>query len=212
MYRTLAEMVLRPDQEEQIKRVIREHRGSEKILSHGLKPARRLLFIGSTGTGKTMAAEALASALGWPLHTHTDVDDDGCIRPERAVQLFELDHTYRLQTFLRQFLDGYTGCNLLVAATSHPMAIDCALFTRFDLIVWFYCPTPGQAEQAARNRLAPYETSEVDWAQFGEASRGLSYADVAIACDATSKDAILAGTRTISTGKLMSALDERRRP
>ena len=55
----LAEMILSPDLEHQIHRVIREQRHATRILENGLTPRRKLLLVGPPGTGKTLTASAL---------------------------------------------------------------------------------------------------------------------------------------------------------
>ena len=63
----LDDMVLAPGVRASIDRVLLEHARHEVLSIHGLRPARKLLFVGSPGTGKTMAAGALARSLGLPL-------------------------------------------------------------------------------------------------------------------------------------------------
>jgi AAA+ superfamily predicted ATPase len=47
--------------------VIQEHQQTALLREHGLEPRNRLLFVGSSGNGKTSLAEALAEALAVPL-------------------------------------------------------------------------------------------------------------------------------------------------
>ena len=64
---TLDDMVLAPEVRDRLDRVVLEQ--SRKFVLHasGLDPARKLLFTGSPGVGKSMAAGALAQAVGLPL-------------------------------------------------------------------------------------------------------------------------------------------------
>jgi SpoVK/Ycf46/Vps4 family AAA+-type ATPase len=47
--------------------IIREHQRADVLRAHGLQPARKLLFVGPPGCGKTLAAEVIAGALSLPL-------------------------------------------------------------------------------------------------------------------------------------------------
>jgi hypothetical protein len=63
----LDDMVLAPVVRERLDRVILEHGQRDTLLVHGLRSARKLLFTGSFGVGKTMSAGAIARALGLPM-------------------------------------------------------------------------------------------------------------------------------------------------
>ena len=60
-------MVLKPNLEKCLKRVLDEQRESELLRQNNLFPRKKLLFIGPSGCGKTMSASVLASELGLPL-------------------------------------------------------------------------------------------------------------------------------------------------
>ena len=63
----LDDMVLAPTVRDRLDRIVLEY-GQRDVLSvHRLRPARKLLFTGAPGVGKTMAAGALARAVGLPM-------------------------------------------------------------------------------------------------------------------------------------------------
>lgn len=62
----LTRLVLSTETRAAIDRVIDEHARATTLAARGLRPARRLLFHGPPGCGKTAAAGALALALGVP--------------------------------------------------------------------------------------------------------------------------------------------------
>lgn len=64
---SLDDMVLAPDIRDLLDRVVLEHAQRDVLSVHGLVPARKLLFTGPTGVGKTMAAGAIARAVALPM-------------------------------------------------------------------------------------------------------------------------------------------------
>ena len=64
---TLDDMVLAPTVRERLERVVLEYGQRDVLLVHSLRPARKLLFTGPPGVGKTMAAGALARSVGLPM-------------------------------------------------------------------------------------------------------------------------------------------------
>ena len=63
----LDDMVLAPSVRELLDRVLIEYAQREVLSVHSLRPARKLLFTGPPGCGKTMAAGAIAHAAGLPM-------------------------------------------------------------------------------------------------------------------------------------------------
>jgi SpoVK/Ycf46/Vps4 family AAA+-type ATPase len=63
----LDEMVIDPSIRDRLDRVVMEQTRQGDLLAQGLRPAQKLLFCGPPGCGKTMAAGALALAIGLPL-------------------------------------------------------------------------------------------------------------------------------------------------
>ncbi len=64
---TLDDMVLAPAIRGRLDRVVLEHTRRAELLASELRPARKLLFSGPPGCGKSMGAGALAIAIGLPL-------------------------------------------------------------------------------------------------------------------------------------------------
>jgi len=63
----LDDMVLAPSVRGLLDRVLLEYAQREVLTIHSLRPTRKLLFTGSPGVGKTMAAGAVARAIGLPM-------------------------------------------------------------------------------------------------------------------------------------------------
>jgi SpoVK/Ycf46/Vps4 family AAA+-type ATPase len=64
---SIDDMVLSQATRDRLDRIVLEHTRRFDLLARGLLPARKFLFAGSSGTGKTMAAGALARAVGLPM-------------------------------------------------------------------------------------------------------------------------------------------------
>lgn len=63
----LEDMVLAPAVRERLDRVVMEYSQRDMLLVYSLRPARKLLFTGPPGVGKTMAAGALSRSIGLPM-------------------------------------------------------------------------------------------------------------------------------------------------
>src|SRR5215471_7072288 len=63
----LDDMVLASDVRDLLDRVVLEHAQRDVLSMHGLTSARKLLFTGPPGVGKTMAAGAIARAVSMPM-------------------------------------------------------------------------------------------------------------------------------------------------
>jgi SpoVK/Ycf46/Vps4 family AAA+-type ATPase len=236
----LSDMVLTEEARARFDRILREQRGHQKLLAHGLQPRRKLLLVGPPGSGKTMTAAALAGELRLPLYTlllHGLITKFmgetaaklrmifDALAEQRGVYLFDefdaiggeramgndVGEIRRVLNSFLQFLEQDASSSLIIAATNHPETLDRALFRRFDDVITYDVPPDDLARCVMQNKLAAFETGEVDWQAAADAARGLSYADVSRACESAAKEAILDDTLTITSAGLQAALAERRR-
>lgn len=235
----LNSMVLAPELEERLRRVLREQRQQERLRARGLDPRRKLLLVGPPGSGKTMTAAALAGELNLPLFTVLYDGLIGKLMGETASRLrlvfdavgvqrgvyffdeFDAIGTQRagpndvgeirrvLNSFL-QFLENDDGPSLIVAATNHPELLDKALFRRFDDVIAYGLPDPEIARGILGARLATFTLVGVDWPRVLEAAGGLSQAEIARSADEAAKAAVLSGSDEIGSPALLSALAERK--
>jgi SpoVK/Ycf46/Vps4 family AAA+-type ATPase len=236
----LDDMVLALDVRAHLDRVVVEQRQREKLATRGLQPRRKLLLVGPPGTGKTYTARALAGELHLPLFSvllegvitkfmgetaaKLRIVFDGVART-RGVYLFDefdalggeranpndVGEARRTLNSFLQLLEQDESDSILLAATNHVGLLDRALFRRFDDIIEFSLPSEKLAVAMMKARLASMGTGGLDWRAAGRAARGLSYADIAKACDSAAKDAVLHDRSEVSAKALTTALGRRRR-
>lgn len=235
----LTDMVLPDSIRDRLQRVLLEQRQQEQLLGHGLEPRRKLLLIGTPGSGKTMTAAALAGELRIPLLT---IRLDGVITRymgesaaklrlifdamsvTMGVYLFDefdaigarrsanndVGEIRRVLNSFLQFLEQDSSTSVIVAATNHPELLDKALFRRFDDVIEYAPPNTGTAVALLKNRLVTFETKAVNWRTVAADAEGLSQAEIVRAADEAAKESVLSGHKRITTGAISAALIERR--
>ncbi len=114
-----------------------------------------------------------------------------------------------LNSFL-QFLEQDDSESLIVAATNHPRALDYALFRRFDDVIEYILPDKSLAVKLMKNRLALYVEKDFDFANIAEEAKGLSFADIARACEDAVKDALIHNRAKILVEDITGAVSERK--
>lgn len=236
----LSDLALADDLAERLQHVLLEQRQRDQLTRHGLRPARRLLLIGSPGTGKTSMARVIAGELGLPLFS---VRLDSIITKfmgetaaklrlifdalveTRGVYLFDevdalagdratpndVGEIRRVLNSFLQFLEEDCSDSMIIAATNHPGLLDRALFRRFDTVMEFALPDEKSIKTLVQNRLASFSTSNLSWNRIIPAAQGLSHADIATAAENAAKRTVLAGRTRIRTDDLVAALAERTR-
>lgn len=168
------EMVLSPEVESKILRIEKEYLARERLNHHGLKPRKKILLHGSTGCGKSMAAERIAWELGLPFYkvrfdtlissylgesaTNLQMlfesikeypcvlllDEFDIIGKRRNISSNDVGEIHRLVNILLGLLEEYDGEGVLIATTNFEGSIDTALFRRFDDFIEL--PKPHEKE------------------------------------------------------------------
>jgi len=235
----LNSMVLGPELEARLARVLTEQRQQQRLRARGLQPRRKLLLVGPPGSGKTMTASALAGELKLPLFAVLYQGLIGKLMGETAARLrlvfdaiavqrgvyffdeFDAIGSQRsqpndvgeirrvLNSFL-QFIESDDGPSLIIAATNHSELLDKAVFRRFDDVITYGLPDPKIARGILESHLAGFDLSDMDWPSVLEATAGLSQAEVSRAADDAAKIAVLEDSNEIETPTLLSTLAERR--
>ncbi len=156
------EMVLTPDVETKITRIEKEYLARERLAHHGLKPRKKILLHGSSGCGKSMAAERIAWDLGLPFYkVRFDsiissylgesasnlqklfdsinefpcvllLDEFDIIGKQRSTSSNDVGEIHRIVNILLGLLEEYDGEGILIATTNLEGSLDNALFRRFD--------------------------------------------------------------------------------
>lgn len=236
----LRDIVLRPEAEETITRVISENRSRARLERFGVSPRRRLLFHGAPGCGKTLAAAVLAGEMGLPLMTvrfdalfsrflgATAVQLRAIFEemPRRpGVYLFDefdsvakargdsqdVGEMNRVVTAFLQLVDADMSGSILVAATNHVELLDRAVFRRFDVIVPFDKPTHEQIADLLMLRLSTVGLDADAAGRLAASSDGWSFADVGRACDDAVRTMALDNREEISERDVVGALEELKR-
>lgn len=168
------EMVLSQEVESKILRIEKEYLARERLNHHGLKPRKKILLHGSTGCGKSMAAERIAWELGLPFYkvrfdtlissylgesaTNLQMlfesikeypcvlllDEFDIIGKRRNNNSNDVGEIHRLVNILLGLLEEYDGEGVLIATTNFEGSIDTALFRRFDDFIEL--PKPHEKE------------------------------------------------------------------
>ena len=234
-----SEMALPDGLAARLKRVLLEQRQQKRLREHALEPRRKLLLVGPPGSGKTMTASAMAGELHLPLFTvmleglitrfmgETAAQLKvvfGAMRATTGVYLFDefdaigarrnqtndVGEIRRVLNSFLQLLEKESSLSVIIAATNHPELLDKALFRRFDDVIEYRLPDRNVARQILTNKLATFDTSQVNWDGVLLASEGLSHAELARASEEAAKDSVLRGANEIMSESLLTAIEERK--
>ncbi len=218
----LRDIVLSESTRGELRRVLDENRARAALEAHGVQPRRRLLFHGPPGCGKTLAAAVVAGEMGLPLMTvrlaalfsrflgatATHLRSVFQEMPRRpGVYLFDefdsigqargdaqdVGEMRRVVTAFLQFIDADRSPSILVAATNHAELLDRAVFRRFDLVLEFELPSEDSIAELLTLRLPLAGFSSELIRRLARQAVGLSFADVARACDDALRSMVLAG-------------------
>ncbi|MEQ1909372.1 MAG: ATP-binding protein [Vicinamibacterales bacterium] len=215
--------------------IIREHQRADVLRSHGLQPARKLLFVGPPGCGKTLAAEVIASALSMPLvlvrldslvssflgETASNLRRVfDFVSKTPVVALFDevdaltkdrgdsADHgeLKRAVNAVLQMMDSYRGSSILVATTNYESILDRAVWRRFDEVLRFDKPDEPQIGQVLALKLAGVRRNfELDDDAVRSQCVGLSHADIERVLRRAVKDMVLAGDEFLEVRHIKAA-------
>lgn len=177
-------MVLSDEVEGKLIRIEKEFLARERLAHHGLKPRKKILLYGSSGCGKSMAAERIAWDLGLPFYKvrfdsiissylgesaanlqqlFESIEDYPCvllldefdiIGKQRDLRSNDVGEIHRIVNILLGLLEEYNGKGLLIATTNLEGSLDKALFRRFDDFIEFPRPAEPQIKKVLENSFS----------------------------------------------------------
>ena len=117
----------------------------------------------------------------------------------------------RVVTAFLQLVDADMSGSVLVAATNHVELLDRAVFRRFDVIVPFDKPTSAQIAELMKLRLSTVGLTEKISSQLAAHAEGWSFADVARACDDAVRTMALDDREEVWERDVVHALEQLKR-
>lgn len=229
------EIVFSPRVKNHLEKVITEHKNIPNLREFGLTPRRKLLFHGLPGTGKTMSAAMLATELNMPFYAilldglmSKYMGETAAklrsifnfISNNKAVYLFDefdsigssrgqgndIGEIKRVLNSFLVFFEEEQSDSIVIAATNHIEALDKALFRRFDDIIEFDLPGKEEIKLLIENKFNLFKFEVKDWSKIYEKAHGLSYAEIAKACNDAAKEAVLNNNKIVNEDFLLDSL------
>lgn len=214
----LSDLVVSKMLKEKLERVVKEYDKKDELRKYGLTNRRKLLFFGSSGTGKTMTAGALANVFNLPffvVRTEKVVtkfmgetgrklgyifdfidevpgvylfDEFDAIGSQRGMENEVGEQRRILSTFL-QLLERDSSDSFIIAATNCIESIDKAMFRRFDDVIAYEMPDKEQRMHLLRECL--YAAKSLDFSMAEPLFEGMSHAEICMICSDIFKEALL---------------------
>jgi SpoVK/Ycf46/Vps4 family AAA+-type ATPase len=235
----LVDLIVPDEVKRRLERVIREQRHLAKLKNHGLSPRRKLLLVGSPGTGKTFTASILAGELGYPLFqvrldaliTKFMGESSAKLRQVfdamsdvRGVYCFDefdalgsqrtspndVGEARRILNSFLQMIEQDDSNSVIVCATNQVEVLDPALFRRFDDVVRYDLPGAEQIITLFRSRLKPYVARDFPWNTVAEQANGLSSAEITLVAQDAIKDLLIHEHDQLTMPMLEAAILDRR--
>ncbi|AVW01383.1 ATP-binding protein [Lactiplantibacillus plantarum] len=165
----LSRLIITTDVRSDIEEIIKSHKNKSALQKAGLNPITKVLFSGPSGTGKSSAAEVIATELELPLYRvntaqllssylgDTSKNVEAIITYVRTHQVVllldefdsiggnrndatDVGEMRRIVNTLLQALDAWEDRGIFIATTNRLQDIDDALLRRFDLNIRFSNP------------------------------------------------------------------------
>lgn len=239
--RDLTDLIVSPAVRASIDQILLEHNREAALQTYGLEPARRILFYGPPGCGKTLTAEVLATELNLPVamvrldavissylgETAANLrkvfdflaaqpvvalfDEFDALAKERSDG-GEHGELRRVVNAVLQMIDEYRGRSVLVAATNHEGLLDSAIWRRFDETVKFSHPDAAQIRQLLQSKLRGVRRNfEPSDTTVATRFRRMSHADIERVLRRAIKDMVLQGREFLELDHLDRALTRENR-
>ncbi|MDO4631363.1 MAG: AAA family ATPase [Corynebacterium sp.] len=215
---TFDSLVLSPQVMEQLANIVTEYHQWDKLEELGLTPTHRLLFTGPSGTGKTLAAKALAGELNLPFcQLFLNPNPDTAIKEIQAaftliahtpaVVVFRMlgkqDHT--LLDELLTLPEVEASDNIIIGETTDWIPQSDTTW-RYDMLVKFTCPGHEETIELVQKQLAAFNIMDGDWAQVASRINGMSHAEVLHGLQGIVKEVALKSEKGIDSEKVLEIL------
>lgn len=231
-------MILPESIENRLLSIEQEYVARERLKKYNLKPKQKILLYGPPGCGKTLSAERIAWNLGLPLlkvrfdallssyfgesASNLRMVFDYCKKEPVVLLLDECDFIAKSRTItqdvgevprivnmLLTLLDEYDAPGLVVATTNLKVALDEALFRRFDDVIELPIPERNERKRLLEMTLSAIElSSEIDLERISEELEGYSAANIVIIAQRAAKISILGGEKEVCSKHFEKALSE----
>jgi len=239
--RDLTDLIVSPAVRASIDQILLEHNREAALQTYGLEPARKVLFYGPPGCGKTLTAEVLATELNLPVaivrldavissylgETAANLrkvfdflaaqpvvalfDEFDALAKERSDG-GEHGELRRVVNAVLQMIDEYRGRSVLVAATNHEGLLDSAIWRRFDETVKFSHPDAAQIRRLLQSKLRGVRRNfEPSDTAVATRFRRMSHADIERVLRRAIKDMVLQGREFLELDHLDRALTRENR-
>jgi len=231
-------LVMNKGMHDRIDQIIHEYFQQEKLKHHGLSHRRKILLIGSPGTGKTMTARVLSHELHIPLHT---IQVDRLVtkfmgetsaklrqifdfmQKEHGIYLFDefdaiggdrgmdndVGEMRRVLNAFLQFIEQDKSDSIIIAATNNPKLLDHALFRRFDDVLYYEKPEEHERKELIKNSLGIFKSANFSWEKVLSKSEELSHGEIVMACNDAIKRVVLSDKKKVTATNLCTMIQYR---
>lgn len=232
--RELDELVLMPATRATVDEIVRENLSRATLTSHALRPRQRLLFLGSSGTGKSATAHAIAAELSLPVaraslaaltssflgETARNIEavmhfaeqtpcvllfDEFDVLGQERDQAGDHGELRRVAATVLQLLEETAGESMIIATSNHPQLIDAAIWRRFDELLSFAKLGPVQLTKLITLRLRAIPAT-IAAPKWAKALRGVSPAEVELVCFDAMRYTVLAGHTKVDDAAMAAAV------
>lgn len=231
-------MVLPANIEDRLLSIEKEYVARERLKRYNLMPKQKILLHGAPGCGKTLSAERIAWNLGLPLlkvrfdslissyfgesASNLRLVFDYCKKEPVVLLLDECDfiaksrvanqdvgEVPRIVNMLLTLLDEYDAPGLVIATTNLKVALDEALFRRFDDVIEIPMPTHAEIVKLLKMTLSAVPVdSKVDFNEIAKKLHGCSAANVVTIAQNAAKYAVLSGMKNVTMAQFGQAESE----